>query len=91
MTDGDSDLSKVPNQFHAMIIADQFIPQDNESKRKVIMTLVQVLAGLAAISIVGTIVLVAMGKDVTAVAPFATLIIGGLIGLFAPSPTGGSK
>ncbi|MCZ4552264.1 hypothetical protein [Gordonia rubripertincta] len=84
-----NDPSSPPTQFHATIIADQFIPEDNESKRKIILSLVWVLAGLAAISIVGTIVLVGMSKDVTAVAPFVTLIIGGLIGLFAPSPTGG--
>lgn len=81
----DSDSLRV--QIEA-IIDERLYPVDNASKRKIILSLVWVLAGLAAISIIGTIVLAGMGADLAVVSSLATLIIGGLIGLFAPSPTG---
>ncbi|OZE28109.1 hypothetical protein CH278_24620 [Rhodococcus sp. 05-2254-5] len=81
----DSDALRV--QIEA-IIDERLYPVDNASKRKIILSLVWVLAGLAAISIIGTIVLAGMGEDLAVVSSLATLIIGGLIGLFAPSPTG---
>ncbi len=68
------------------IIDPNAYPSASEDKRKLLQALVFGLVGLGLVSVVGCIALVAMDKSVEAIAPFATLVIGGLIGLFAPSP-----
>ncbi|PPG07897.1 hypothetical protein C5C27_05930 [Rathayibacter sp. AY2B7] len=59
----------------------------NESnKMKILTRIVPVLAAVVLVALVGALVLSGLGQDASAAYTIASLVAGGLVGIFAPTP-----
>jgi hypothetical protein len=59
-------------------------------RKSLYLTVIILLAGLAALALIGGAISVMTGKESTGFFTFAGLALGGLTGLFVPSPTSNS-
>ena len=71
-----------------MAANESLFPAGDEGRTTIWMTLLIGLFVLGISALIATVILALKGKDFSAVIALGTAIVGGVIGLFAKSPTG---